>query len=87
MQLTWAQQRSRLPLPDHLARMALFDLQCEARDAVVCGLHWEGANSSRSPSASNDGSSSGLRFALTIAVTTAQLWWLNSLPRCSRRPN
>jgi len=42
MQLTWAQQRSLLPLlPDHLARMALFDLQCGARDAVVCGLRWE----------------------------------------------
>src|SRR5690349_1029638 len=42
MQLTWAQQRYLLPLlPDHLARMALFDLQCGARDAVVCGLRWE----------------------------------------------
>jgi integrase len=41
-QLTWAQQRVLLPLlPDHLARMALFDLQCGARDAVVCGLRWE----------------------------------------------
>jgi integrase len=42
MQLTWAQQRRLLPLlPDHLARMVLFDLQCGARDAVVCGLRWD----------------------------------------------
>ena len=41
-QLTWVQQRALLPLlPDHLARMALFDLQCGARDAVVSGLRWE----------------------------------------------
>ena len=40
--ITWAEQRHLLPrLPDHLARMALFDLQTGARDAVVCGLRWE----------------------------------------------
>lgn len=40
--LTWAAQRRLLPLlPNHLARMALFDLQHGARDAVVCGLRWE----------------------------------------------
>ena len=40
--LTWAEQRQLLPrLPDHLAQMALFDLQTGARDAVVCGLRWE----------------------------------------------
>ena len=40
--ITWAEQRQLLPrLPDHLARMALFDLQTGARDAVVCGLRWE----------------------------------------------
>lgn len=41
-QLTWKQQREHLSkLPDHLARMALFDLNCGARDAVICGLRWE----------------------------------------------
>jgi integrase len=41
-QLTWQEQRENLhKLPDHLARMALFDLNCGARDAVVCGLKWE----------------------------------------------
>jgi integrase len=40
--ITWAEQRRLLPmLPDHLARMALFDLQTGARDGVVCGLRWE----------------------------------------------
>ena len=40
--ITWAKQRLLLPrLPDHLARMTLFDLQTGARDAVVCGLRWE----------------------------------------------
>ena len=41
-QLTWQEQREHLgKLPDHLSRMALFDLQCGARDEVVCGLRWE----------------------------------------------
>ncbi len=40
--LTWSAQRRLLPLlPNHLARMVLFDLQNGARDAVVCGLRWE----------------------------------------------
>ena len=40
--ITWEEQRQLLPrLPDHLARMALFDLQNGARDAVVCGLQWD----------------------------------------------
>jgi integrase len=40
--ITWSEQRQLLPrLPDHLARMVLFDLQTGARDAVVCGLRWE----------------------------------------------
>lgn len=40
-QLTWREQREHLQkLPDHLARMALFDLQCGARDSVICGLRW-----------------------------------------------
>ena len=40
--ITWAEQRKLMPqLPDHLARMALFDLQTGARDAVVCGLRWD----------------------------------------------
>lgn len=40
-QLTWKQQRESLPaLPPHLGRMALFDLNTGARDAVVCGLRW-----------------------------------------------
>lgn len=42
MPLTWTGQRELLPrLPDHLASMALFDLNCGARDAVVCGLRWQ----------------------------------------------
>lgn len=42
MPITWGEQRRLLPaLPDHLARMALFDLHTGARDAVVCGLKWE----------------------------------------------
>lgn len=40
--ITWAEQRVLLPLlPDHLAKMALFDLNTGARDEVVCGLKWE----------------------------------------------
>ncbi len=40
--LTWAGQRLLLPkLPNHLAKMVLFDLQSGARDAVVCGLRWD----------------------------------------------
>ena len=40
--ITWAEQRRIMPLlPDHLAKMALFDLNTGARDEVVCGLKWE----------------------------------------------
>jgi integrase len=40
--ITWAEQRELMPrLPDHLARMVLFDLNTGARDDVVCGLKWE----------------------------------------------
>ncbi len=40
--ITWAEQRDLVPrLPDHLARMILFDLNTGARDEVVCGLRWE----------------------------------------------
>jgi integrase len=40
-QLTWTEQRRFLPLlPDHLARMALFDLNTGVRDNVVCNLRW-----------------------------------------------
>lgn len=40
--ITWAEQRRLLPhLADHLATMALFDLNTGARDEVVCGLKWE----------------------------------------------
>lgn len=40
--ITWAEQRLIMPLlPDHLARMVLFDLNTGARDEVVCGLKWE----------------------------------------------
>jgi integrase len=40
--ITWAEQRKLMPLlPDHLARMVLFDLNTGARDAVVCDLKWE----------------------------------------------
>ena len=40
--ITWAEQRRLLPhLADHLAKMALFDLNTGARDEVVCGLRWE----------------------------------------------
>lgn len=39
--LMWAEQRKLLPcLPDHLAEMALFDLNTGARDEVVCNLQW-----------------------------------------------
>lgn len=35
--ITWAEQRSIMPLlPDHLAKMVLFDLNTGARDEVVC---------------------------------------------------
>src|SRR6478735_315463 len=37
----WSEQRKFLPLlPDHLAKMALFDLNTGARDEVVCNLQW-----------------------------------------------
>jgi len=40
--ISWSEQRILLPLlPDHLARMALFDLNTAARDDVVCNLQWE----------------------------------------------
>jgi integrase len=40
--ITWAEQRRIIPLlPDHLAKMVLFDLNTGARDEVVCGLKWE----------------------------------------------
>lgn len=40
--LMWDEQRRLLPaLPDHLAEMALFDLNTGARDDVVCNLQWE----------------------------------------------
>ena len=42
MQLTWEGQRRVIPeLPGHLGRMVLFDLQCGARDNVVCNLRWQ----------------------------------------------
>lgn len=40
--ITWAEQRHLMPLlPDHLAKMVLFDLNTGVRDEVVCGLKWE----------------------------------------------
>ena len=40
--ITWAEQRRLLPLlPDHLAKMVLFDLNTGVRDEVVCSLRWE----------------------------------------------
>ena len=40
-QLTWQEQQDKLhELPWHLYRMALFDLQCGARDDAVCNLRW-----------------------------------------------
>lgn len=40
-QLTWQEQRDYLQgLPDHLASMALFDLNTGVREEVVCGLRW-----------------------------------------------
>ncbi len=40
--LMWPEQRRLLPaLPDHLAEMALFDLNTGARDEVVCNLQWD----------------------------------------------
>lgn len=42
MQISWKEQREHLPkLPEHLARMALFDLNSGARDEPVCELRWE----------------------------------------------
>ena len=39
--ITWAEQRRLLPLlPDHLAKMVLFDLNTGVRDEVVCSLRW-----------------------------------------------
>lgn len=41
-QLTWQEQRDHLhKLPEHLHRMALFDLQCGVRDEVLCTLNWK----------------------------------------------
>ena len=40
--IMWEEQRKLLPLlPDHLAEMALFNLNCGARDDVICSLQWE----------------------------------------------
>jgi integrase len=40
--LSWGQQRALLPLlPDHLARMVLFNLNTGLRDDVVCNLRWD----------------------------------------------
>ena len=40
--ITWEEQRRLLPLlPDHLAKMVLFDLNTGVRDEVVCSLRWE----------------------------------------------
>lgn len=40
--LMWPEQRKLIPaLPNHLAEMALFDLNTGARDEVVCNLQWE----------------------------------------------
>ena len=40
--ITWSEQRRLLPLlPDHLAKMVLFDLNTGVRDEVVCSLQWE----------------------------------------------
>ena len=40
--ITWVEQRRLLPLlPDHLAKMVLFDLNTGVRDEVVCSLRWE----------------------------------------------
>lgn len=40
--ITWEEQRRLLPLlPDHLAKMVLFDLNTGVRDEVVCSLQWE----------------------------------------------
>jgi integrase len=39
--IMWDEQRRFLPLlPDHLAEMALFDLNTGVRDDVVCNLQW-----------------------------------------------
>jgi len=40
--ITWGEQRRLLPLlPEHLAKMVLFDLNTGVRDEVVCSLRWE----------------------------------------------
>ncbi|GGI16386.1 hypothetical protein GCM10008066_03700 [Oxalicibacterium faecigallinarum] len=40
--IMWPEQRRLLPaLPDHLAEMALFDLNTGARDEVICNLQWD----------------------------------------------
>jgi len=40
--ITWAEQRRIMPLlPDHLAKMVLFDLNTGVRDGVVCSLMWK----------------------------------------------
>jgi len=40
--LTWIKQRRFLPLlPEHLARIALFDLNTGVRDSVVCKSRWD----------------------------------------------
>ncbi|MFM9913282.1 MAG: tyrosine-type recombinase/integrase [Methylophilaceae bacterium] len=40
--ITWQEQRRLVPLlPDHLAKMVLFNLNTGVRDEVVCGLKWE----------------------------------------------
>ena len=39
--LTWQEQQDHLhKLPPHLHQIALFDLQCGARDNAVCNLRW-----------------------------------------------
>ncbi len=40
--IMWDEQRKLLPLlPDHLAEMVLFSLNCGVRDDVVCSLRWD----------------------------------------------
>ena len=40
--ITWEEQRRIMPhLPDHLAKMVLFNLNTGLRDEVVCALKWE----------------------------------------------
>lgn len=39
--LTWEEQEAHLSkLPEHLYRMALFDLNCGVREEVLCNLQW-----------------------------------------------